>query len=157
MQNVTNYFSRTVVLGVLILFGRYNSSSPSILLAPGVETAVQYKGSEYLSIIIRERLGQGAIGEVFRATIQPERTNSPEYCPVIVKLATSLKRMCRLRHEYSIYMHLEAQDIEGVPRLLGYYQDASQNVAALILHDLGRPLAERRDLSKGLVVTTKEK
>lgn len=152
-----NYFRRSSVLGIFILFGRYNSSAPSILTAPGVELADDYKRSEFLSIIIRERLGRGATGEVFRATIQPETQYSPDYCPVIVKLATSLKRMCRLRHEYSVYRHLNKAGIDGVPHLLGYYQDASRNVAALILHDLGRPLAERRDTSKKLVVITKEK
>ncbi len=60
-----------------------------------------------------------------------------------MKLATTFRRLCRLRHEYSVYAHLKNANVKCIPRVFGFYQDAQRGAGALILSNDGRSLGGR--------------
>ncbi|KAF8867533.1 hypothetical protein CPB85DRAFT_1449787 [Mucidula mucida] len=67
----------------------------------------------------RTRATTGATGDVFAATIP-----NVKHGPIVVKLATTFSRLCRLRHEYSVYAYLKSANVKCIPRVYGFYQDA---------------------------------
>ncbi|KAF8867730.1 hypothetical protein CPB85DRAFT_1264229 [Mucidula mucida] len=81
----------------------------------------------------------GATGDVFAATIP-----NVKHGPIVVKLATTFSRLCRLRHEYSVYAYLKSANVKCIPRVYGFYQDAHRCAGALILSNDGGPLGGRR-------------
>ncbi|KAF9039609.1 hypothetical protein BDZ89DRAFT_1060767 [Hymenopellis radicata] len=131
-------FQRHLTLAVYIRSGIYNSPSPSILLKPGKRRLAVYPSASYITLVLGSRLGRGATGDVYNATVPKAK-----HGPVVVKLATTFERLCRLRHEYSVYAHLEAAGVEYIPRLFGFYQDGHRNVGALVLGNAGDNLAAR--------------
>ena len=139
------FLSSRPALAIYVDIEPYNSPNPSILLSPGTTPSTQYDPRSYAIIYLHERLGRGTTGEVFRGEIRTEYFDAPaKYSPIIAKLATTLDRLHRLRHEYLMYRHLHKQGVKGIPFVFGYYQDRSRNVGALLLNDVGRPLREIR-------------
>ncbi|KAF9016333.1 hypothetical protein BDZ89DRAFT_1075700 [Hymenopellis radicata] len=126
LQNLETSFSRHIAIAIYIRFGIYNSPSPSILLQPGQRPIL-------LLVILR------ATGDVFAGTIP-----NVKHGPIVVKLATTFRRLCRLRHEYSVYAHLKNANVQCIPRIFGFYQDAQRGAGALILSNDGRSLGGRR-------------
>ncbi|KAF9037346.1 hypothetical protein BDZ89DRAFT_441370 [Hymenopellis radicata] len=139
MNNLETSFSRHVAIAIYIRFGIYNSPSPSILLQPGQRRRAAYPPTSYLTLVLNSRLGTGATGDVFAATIP-----NVKHGPIVVKLATTFRRLCRLRHEYSVYAHLKNANVKCIPRVFGFYQDAQRSAGALILSNDGRSLGGRR-------------
>ncbi|KAF8872557.1 hypothetical protein CPB85DRAFT_1260759 [Mucidula mucida] len=80
-----------------------------------------------------------ATGDVFAATIP-----NVKHGPIVVKLATTFSRLCRLRHKYSVYVYLKSANVKCIPRVYGFYQDAHRSAGALILSNDGGPLGGRR-------------
>ncbi len=117
-----------------------------ILLSPGAETCDDvYHDHEYLSIILHSRMGRGATGTVYRGRLG-SRSNIPKSkmdSPFVVKVATTLARLGRLRHEHDIYTHLHLAKVQGIPSVFGYYENMDYEAGALVLADAGRPLGER--------------
>ncbi|KAF9032669.1 hypothetical protein BDZ89DRAFT_1063296 [Hymenopellis radicata] len=139
LQNLETSFSRHVAIAIYIRFGIYNSPSPSILLQPGQRRRAAYPPASYLTLVLNSRLGTGATGDVFAATLP-----NVKHGPIVVKLATTFRRLCRLRHEYSVYAHLKNANVKCIPRVFGFYQDAHRSAGALILSNDGRSLGGRR-------------
>ncbi|KAF9037352.1 hypothetical protein BDZ89DRAFT_1061508 [Hymenopellis radicata] len=112
-------------------------------LSSGTVSQMNAKGSlpptSYLTLVLNSRLGTGATGDVFAATIP-----NVKHGPIVVKLATTFRRLCRLRHEYSVYAHLKNANVKCIPRVFGFYQDAQRSAGALILSNDGRSLGGRR-------------
>ena len=145
LKTTTTFLSSHSALAVYINFGHYNSPNPAVLLRPGRSHSESYAARDYAILHIHTQLGQGATGDVFRADIRTEYFDSPsKYSPVITKLATNLDRLKRLRYEYFMYCHLQKKDVQGIPVIFGYYQDRSRRIGALLLNDVGRPLAKIR-------------
>ncbi|KAF9026959.1 hypothetical protein BDZ89DRAFT_1113657 [Hymenopellis radicata] len=138
MNALLDSFSRHVAIALYLRVDIYNSPSPSILLRPGKRRSKVYSSTSYVTLILTTRLGTGATGDVFSGAVPHAK-----YGPVVVKLATTFKRLCRLRHEYTIYSHLQAANVQCIPRVFGFYQDAHHNVGALILSNDGEPLGNR--------------
>ncbi|KAF8869096.1 hypothetical protein CPB85DRAFT_1262553 [Mucidula mucida] len=82
---------------------------------------------------------RSATGDVFAATIP-----NVKHGPIVVKLATTFSRLCRLRHECSVYAYLKSANVKCIPRVYGFYQDAHRCAGALILSNDGGPLGGRR-------------
>ncbi|KAF9027857.1 hypothetical protein BDZ89DRAFT_1160608 [Hymenopellis radicata] len=139
MNNLETSFSRHVAIAIYIRFGIYNSPSPSILLQPEQRRSAAYPPASYLTLVLNSRLGTGATGDVFGATI-----SNVKHGPIVVKLATTFRRLCRLRHEYSVYAHLKNANVKCIPRVFGFYQDVQRSAGALILSNDGRSLGGRR-------------
>ncbi|KAF9027850.1 hypothetical protein BDZ89DRAFT_1066586 [Hymenopellis radicata] len=139
MNSLETSFSRHVAIAIYIRIGIYNSPSPSILLQPGQRRRAAYPPASYLTLVLNSRLGTGATGDVFAATIP-----NVKHGPIVVKLATTFRRLCRLRHEYSVYAHLKNANVKCIPRVFGFYQDAQRSAGALILSNDGRSLGGRR-------------
>ncbi|KAF9020643.1 hypothetical protein BDZ89DRAFT_1072056, partial [Hymenopellis radicata] len=109
-------------------FSRHNALSIYVRL--GIQ--------KYLTVLLKNRLGTGATGDVFIGTVP-----TVKHGPIVVKLATTYKRLCRLRHEHSIYTHLTSAGVKCIPRVFGFYQDGHRHVGALILSHDGSPLGSR--------------
>ncbi|KAF9018916.1 hypothetical protein BDZ89DRAFT_1139660 [Hymenopellis radicata] len=120
MNRLEHSLSRHSSIALYVRLGIYNSPSPSILLHPGVTRCESYSSTN----------------------------NHPNirHGPIVVKLATTLKRLCRLRHEFSIYERLKAAKVNCIPRVFGFYQDGHRDVGALILSHNGHPIANRNTL-----------
>lgn len=88
---------------------------------------------------IGESLGHGYTGQVYRADLTGRSLPG-----LVLKLATTREQLCRLRHEYTIYSHLSAASVAGIPSVFGFFQDGDRNVGAMVLSDAGVPLAMRR-------------
>lgn len=144
-KTTTSFLSSRSALAVYMNFGHYHSPNPAVLLCPGRSHSESYTARDYAILHIHSRLGHGATGDVFRADIRTEYFDSPsKYSPIIAKLATNLDRLKRLRHEYFMYCHLQKKGVQGIPVVFGYYQDRSRRIGALLLNDVGRPLAKIR-------------
>ncbi len=139
LQNLETSFSRHVAIAIYIRFGIYYSPSPSILLKPGQRRKAAYPPANYITLVLNSRLGTGATGDVFAATIP-----NVKHGPIVVKLATTFKRLCRLRHEYSVYVHLRDANVKCIPRVFGFYQDAQRGAGALVMSNDGHALGGRR-------------
>ncbi|KAF9230019.1 kinase-like domain-containing protein, partial [Melanogaster broomeanus] len=81
---------------------------------------------------LREVLGAGSYGKVYRAT---DLTHSKE---VVAKIEHAGQISLTLRHEFSVLQHLAG--VEGIPKPLWFGKEAAQNV--LILNRLGPTLEE---------------
>ena len=135
----------------------YNSPTPTLLLKPGRKRQVNYKPTEYLTIILDRRLGSGATGEVYAAHLGPPhgKLNHP---PLVVKLATTYERLCSLRHEYDVYCHLRRHRVQGIPHVFGFYQDGNPNFGVLVMNNVGTPFGKRKSsVSPGITITLAER
>ncbi|KAF9021586.1 hypothetical protein BDZ89DRAFT_1137933 [Hymenopellis radicata] len=137
-EALQNSFHRRPALALYVRSGIYNSPTPSILLKAGQPRLAKYTSNSYLTLVLGSRLGRGATGDVYTGIVPKAK-----HGPVVVKLATTFERLCRLRHEYSIYTHLHAAGVKCIPRVFGYYQDAYRNVGALVLSNGGQNLGGR--------------
>lgn len=141
-------------------FSVYNSPSPQILLVPGQQCARQYGPRSYAALILTEKLGRGATGDVYRVTHAPRSgILGKSHLAVVAKIAASLTRLHRLRHEWSVYEHLREAQVSGIPDVFGFFQDAPREAGVLIQAHAGRPISYRMDDSqgRGIRFTAKEK
>lgn len=109
---------------------------------PPEHRKVTLKPKHYCVVTVNERLGGGASGDVYRATLLRAADSSvPEGgISFVIKLATVPKRIKRISHEYSMYAELRAHSITGVPFYIGYWTESRNRLGALMLGDAGQPL-----------------
>ncbi len=115
---------------------------------------------EYISIVADKSLGVGAIGSVFRVTIDADLClQDPEagYPSFILKIATGEENIRRLRHEVQIYRHLEKAGVSCIPSLLTVRENAAADVYAIMLSDAGDSLAHRMDDEHKVYLSPKQK
>lgn len=145
-QRLNECFSSRSVLAIYFRIGIFNSPSPLVLLNPGRASSELYEPKEYITLVLESRLGRGATGDVFGARLGPNVAlpiGNKEMC-LVVKIATTLNKLMRLRHEFNIYCHLRSAGVKGIPHVFGYYQDGTHEAGALIMRDAGTPLGMRR-------------
>jgi serine/threonine protein kinase len=110
------------------------------------ELADGYSPTEYATIKLHKRLGSGAVGVVYKGTLELKDAVDGETLskPIVVKLAFSTWQKNRMRKEYAVYSHLATKEgIEGVVRVHGFFKDAENEYLALVLNDAGMSLRER--------------
>lgn len=112
----------------------------------------KYRPSQYLSVILTERIGSGAIGVAYKADLQWVHLKSPIHRAVVVKLAFSDHQKERLRHEHSIYQQLAKHSLAGIPSVVGTFQDAAiGGPLALVMTFEGRSLNAARLSASGVL------
>ena len=136
-------------------FAHYLSPSPLLLTRPSRSNKIQesYLLSDSISLRLLAKIGDGAAGDVFRATFElptPSYSVTRSADSVVVKIST--KAHDPIRNEYAIYCHLAAQVpvMTGIPSCLGLFDSRESPHVVLVLSDCGEPLArflERDDLS----------
>ncbi|KAF9022748.1 hypothetical protein BDZ89DRAFT_1163101 [Hymenopellis radicata] len=136
------------VLAVSFRLDHFDSPAPLLLFPPEAERNPCYKPSEYLMITVDKKLGAGAVGDVYRAIIEPTKSSTADYRPFVLKIASSKASVRRLRHEVRVYRHLLDAGVLGIPLLLGFRENAEADVCVLMLSDAGRPLGCRMDSNK---------
>ncbi|KAJ6606932.1 hypothetical protein B0H10DRAFT_577049 [Mycena sp. CBHHK59/15] len=121
----------------------FSRSRPSLLgTYTGPETVPRlkqtYLPAEYFTLVLTSEAGEGAVGIVHGATIEV-MTEEGELLTqdVVVKLAFSSEQQAALQHEYSIYYHLAAADVKGIPVVLGLFEDVESSVTALVMTHCG--------------------
>lgn len=130
-----------------------------MLVSPGTSTLTRYLPTQYISVIVGEPLGSGATGDVYRAVLGPNAKPPRGLLgtALVIKMATTTKKLFRLRHEFNIYSHLNLSGVRGVPRIFGYYQDYLTESGALIMDDVGTPLARRQTVESQVPLSEPQK
>ncbi len=129
-----------------------------LVFSPSTKPNSAYAPKDYITVVLEKRLGQGAVGEVFRAVIQPDGSSKkPRYCPFVVKMATTASRIQRLRHEYKVYEHLRKVDVTGIPTVLGFRETPNSSMCVLLLSHVGRPLGARMNSDRKVKLTAKQR
>ncbi|KAE9404727.1 kinase-like protein [Gymnopus androsaceus JB14] len=92
-----------------------------------------YSLDSCLRLDLKQRIGGGAIGTTYRATLTIG-SDSTRCEDVVVKLANNDDRSRKhLRHEFSIYEHLARAKVQAVPHLYGLFEDVESENSQLIL------------------------
>lgn len=76
-----------------------------------------------LLLYINAELGQGATGIVHGGLLEVESGDERARLDVAVKLSFSERQRDRLEKEWSTYVHLIMEDVEGIPMPLGIFHD----------------------------------
>ncbi|PBK65726.1 hypothetical protein ARMSODRAFT_1087334 [Armillaria solidipes] len=144
--------------------GKYNSPYPSFFRRAGSSIRKRsYRYDECLTFELGRKLGQGAVGEAYEASLEVDfgEGNVAHYPDkVIVKLALYEEQRKKLRHEYSIYHHLSEGPVRvgNIPRAFGFFEDVESEAGALILSHAGEALAYRSSPpGTGVRVSAKER
>ncbi|KAF9017610.1 hypothetical protein BDZ89DRAFT_1074706 [Hymenopellis radicata] len=133
---------------MLLYFGNgiHHSLSPTFLLRQSRKLKSSYAPSDCITVHAHKKVGFGAAGEVFRATIRIERRNAKPIVssvPAILKISVG-ENVSSLRHEHKVYTHLlQSGHISGIPECFGLFEGVDCNVSLLLLSDCGAPLASR--------------
>ncbi|KAF9016335.1 hypothetical protein BDZ89DRAFT_1075705 [Hymenopellis radicata] len=126
--------------------GIHHSLSPTFLLRQSKKLKLSYAPSDCITVHAHKKVGFGAAGEVFRATIRIERRNAKPIvssAPAILKISVG-ENVSSLRHEHKVYTHLlQSGHISGIPECFGLFEGVDCNVSLLLLSDCGAPLALR--------------
>ncbi|KAK0231423.1 hypothetical protein IW262DRAFT_481793 [Armillaria fumosa] len=155
--------SRNVAL-LYFRHGKSNSPHPSFFRRAGSSSRKHsYRYNECLTLVLGRKLGQGAVGEAYEASLEVDFGDGiiahyPD--KVIVKLALSERQTERLRHEYSIYRHLSEGPtrVTNIPRAFGFFEDVESEAGALILSHAGVALAYRSNPpGTGVAVSAEER
>ncbi|KAF8904519.1 hypothetical protein CPB85DRAFT_1255327 [Mucidula mucida] len=147
----------TRAIALFFQFDGLDSPAPVLVFPPSTQPNPAYAPKDYISVVLEKRLGRGAVGEVFRAVIQPDGSSKkPRYCPFVVKMATTTSRIQRLRHEYKVYEHLNKVNVTGIPTVLGFRETANASMCVLLLSHVGRPLGARMNSDRKVKLTAKQ-
>ncbi|KAF8901758.1 hypothetical protein CPB85DRAFT_1323007 [Mucidula mucida] len=148
------------LVAVFFRYDHFDSPAPLLLFPPAAVKKRRYEPREYISIVADRSLGVGAVGSVFRVTIDPDlclQDSEAGYPSFILKIATGEESIRRLRHEVHIYRHLEKAGVSCIPSLLGVRENAAADVYAIMLSDAGDSLAHRMDDEHKVYLSTKQK
>lgn len=102
-----------------------DSSMASVELVPSITLQPPY------SLCLTQRLGEGAAGEVWRGVFSPASGSSP-VLDVVAKVGWAKDARNSLINEADIYGLLRKKGIDGVPVLIGLFDDVDDQVPILI-------------------------
>ncbi|KAK0498138.1 hypothetical protein EDD18DRAFT_1071378 [Armillaria luteobubalina] len=129
--------------------GRFNSTFPSFFRrAESSNRKRSYRYDECFTLVLLKKIGQGAVGEVYEASLEVDfSVSNLAHYPhkVIVKLAFYEEQTERLEHEYSIYRYLSngPNQVKNIPHAFGFFEDVESEAGMLILSHAGVALAYR--------------
>lgn len=78
---------------------------------------------ERLLLFLNSELGQGATGVVHGGVLEVESSRKSSRLNIAAKLSFTDAQRERLQQEWSVYMHLTTEGVEGIPTLLGIFYD----------------------------------
>jgi serine/threonine protein kinase len=104
---------------------------------------------ECIEVVLVGYIGNGASGEVYNAILQISTASGAiQTCSVVAKFAFLPEKRKRLRREYNIYLHLQEKGVvEGIPAVLGLFQDLETRAVVIIMQDVGDYLHAPQHLS----------
>jgi serine/threonine protein kinase len=85
-------------------------------------TNIPTNSQNCLVVVFDSELEPGSTGIVHTGTM--DVTPSKEKIPIAVKLAFSDDDKLTLKHEYTIYSHLQSENVPGIPQVFGLFVDA---------------------------------
>jgi hypothetical protein len=88
------------------------------------------------SLCLTQRLGEGAVGDVWRGVISPASESSP-VLDVVAKVGWTKDARNSLINEADIYRLLQKKGVDGVPLLIGLFDDVDDRVPILITTYVG--------------------
>ncbi|KAG6816552.1 hypothetical protein H0H87_005259 [Tephrocybe sp. NHM501043] len=138
---------RSLVL-LRIQHGPFNSPIPASFLRivdTGPLLKTTYGPQEYFTITITSEIGHGATGDTHTATIEllTSEGRTVSFSDIVVKLALEGEQQARLRHEFSVYQHLKAFDVKGIPHIFGLFKEVEGGTLVLIMNNVSTPLRKR--------------
>ncbi len=158
LQVTQQHIASTPAIALFFQFDGLDSPAPVLVFPPSTKPNSTYAPKDYISVVLEKRLGRGAVGEVFRAVIQPDGSSQkPRYCPFVLKMATTASRIQRLRHEYKVYEHLHKVNVAGIPTVLGFRETSDSSMCVLLLSHVGRPLGARMNSDRKVKLTAKQR
>jgi len=97
-----------------------------------------FRPDEYMILILTSDIAQGATGIIHGATLQVQISDSTYLTgDVVIKLALCIEQKACLRNEYSIYQHLASKHVNGLPTVLGIFDDLEEGPSILIMTHAG--------------------
>ncbi|KAF8074528.1 hypothetical protein FPV67DRAFT_585695 [Lyophyllum atratum] len=140
-ENVKKDARKRSLMLLELRYGVYNSPAPASFLRTHSIQKETYGPEEYLSIILTSRIAGGATGVAHGATLRLLASDGEVRCvDVVVKLSFKSEQRERLRHECTIYEHLEKQGVEGIPFVYGLFEDVETDTIALVMSHVGTAL-----------------
>ncbi|KII83383.1 hypothetical protein PLICRDRAFT_451808 [Plicaturopsis crispa FD-325 SS-3] len=150
--------SRSVLL-MHLQYDIYHTVNPGIFrrgarinTAPGLTSPsttpplTRFPTNERLILVLTSELGGGAVGIVHGGilTVESSRKKSSSL-KVAAKLSFTPRQQKALLHEISVYKHMAAQGVEGVPIILGDWHDSEEDgPSCLLMTYAGLSLRDRR-------------
>jgi hypothetical protein len=102
---------------------------------------------------VASEIAAGATGVVHNATLQVlTASDGVRSLEVVVKFAFKKRQQRKLRHEFSIYEHLESPKIDGIPVVFGLFEDTESATLALVMTHVGICLLDRGPGAKDITV-----
>ncbi|PPR00328.1 hypothetical protein CVT26_009743 [Gymnopilus dilepis] len=157
---------------VILDYGAFCSPAPSSFLrigpscAPGLAQEKHYPAKtefnvhERMSLVLKEPLGQGAVGVVHPAAVSVVlECGQVLKCDMVIKLAFTFEQRKKLYNEYRNYGYLYGKNLEGIVTVHGLFKDPESEALAMLMDDAGQSLRRReieRDGDGEQVETTPE-
>ncbi|KAF9003741.1 hypothetical protein BDZ89DRAFT_1169465 [Hymenopellis radicata] len=157
VDKLTSHIAKFPVVALFFRFDHFDSPAPLLLFRSESDRRPHYAAKETLRVLADKRLGAGAVGDVYRVTIEPDKLlKQVEYPSFIIKIAGTKKSIRRLRHEEHVYRHLHKAGVSGIPALIGFHENTDVGVCTLMLSDAGSPIADRMDADNRVSLTVDE-
>lgn len=109
---------------------------------------------DYISIIATSYIAAGALGPAHRATLEVVTSTGKKLTyDTVIKIAFSKRQQKMLRYEYSVYEHLASSNVQGIPTILGLFQDELDGPLIMLSSHNGVDLRTSRLRSDRMTVT----
>ncbi|KAF8907631.1 hypothetical protein CPB84DRAFT_1843851 [Gymnopilus junonius] len=105
----------------------------------------RFKVQEYISLVIKEPLGQGAVGIVHPAVVTLTlESGQVVKRDMVVKFAFSKEQEKKIFHEYRIYGDLSYEEgLEGIVTIHGMFRDPESGAVGMLMNEAGQSLRQR--------------
>ena len=112
-------------------------------------TQTEFNVRERMSLVLKEPLGQGAVGVVHPAAVSVVLESGQVLKrDMVIKLAFTLEQRNKIFNEYQIYGHLYDKNLEGIVTVHGLFKDPESGALAMLMDDAGQSL-RRREMERG--------
>lgn len=135
----------TVNPGIFRRGARINTA-PGLTSPSTTPPLTRFPTNERLILVLTSELGGGAVGIVHGGilTVESSREKSSSL-KVAAKLSFTPRQQKALLHEISVYKHMTAKGVEGVPIILGDWHDSEEDGPSCVLMTYaGLSLRDRR-------------
>lgn len=102
-----------------------------------------YSPDEYFTAILHSEADNQDAGMIHRATLKVPMANAETitYSDAFIKLASTPEQRAKLDHEFSVYQTLAAANVNGIPHVLGMFEEIDGGPMVFITTNGGNSLA----------------
>ena len=147
---------------VILDYGAFCSPAPSSFLRIGPScvpghgepkeypTQTRYGRDERILLILKEPLGQGAVGVVHPAAVSLALESGEVLSrDMVIKFAFTDEQREKMFNEYQIYGHLSyEEDLKGIVTVHGMFEDRESGTVGMLMENAGQSL-RRREIERG--------